>query len=319
MLEIWKSHELKVVGTNDDKLLFDAAEHGTLEVENIDLVKTYEIGETESIFLYMGPDGKVHGCMGSPFVGIGEFGSLTCVANTKYGSFLDWGIEKDLFCPFKEQKVDLKVDEDYIVYVYLDEDTNRAVASTKYEKYIDESERPQVDENQKVHALVTRRTSLGYNLIVENKYLGILYANEVFTELHSGDEVDVIVKKVRDDNKLDLRMFRNDHEDIGNFENKILAYLKKHKGEMNICDSSSPELIYKTFGISKKISGHCSFMFFNSSQCGMIYTIIRLSAYISVTDIIRMNFFATSESLGSSISQSFGLNTVIISLDCRVA
>ena len=252
MLEIWKSHELKVVGFEGEKLLFDAAEHGTLEVENIDLVKKYKIGETESIFLYIGPDGKVHGCMGSPFVGIGEFGSLTCVANTKYGSFLDWGIEKDLFCPFKEQKVDLKVDEDYIVYVYLDEDTNRAVASTKYEKYIDESQRPQVDENQKVHALVTRRTSLGYNLIVENKYLGILYANEVFTELHSGDEVDVIVKKVRDDNKLDLRMFRNDHEDIGNFEDKIVAYLKKHKGEMNICDNSSPQLIYKTFGISKK-------------------------------------------------------------------
>ena len=171
MLEIWKSHELKVVGFEGEKLLFDAAEHGTLEVENIDLVKKYEIGEPESIFLYNGSDGKVHGCMGSPFVGIGEFGSLTCVANTKYGSFLDWGIEKDLFCPFKEQKVDLKVDEDYIVYVYLDEDTNRAVASTKYEKYIDESQRPQVDENQKVHALVTRRTSLGYNLIVENKYL----------------------------------------------------------------------------------------------------------------------------------------------------
>ena len=252
MLEIWKSHELKVVGTNGDKLLFDAAEHGQLEVENIDLVKIYEVGETESIFLYMGPEGKVCGCMGSPFVGIGEFGYLTCVANTKYGSFLDWGIEKDLFCPFKEQKVDLKVDEDYIVYVYLDEDTNRAVASTKYEKYIDESQRPQVEENQKVHAMVARRTSLGYNLIVENKYPGILYSNEVFTELHSGDEVDVIVKKVRDDNKLDLRMFRNDHEDIDNFENKILAYLKKHKGEMKICDNSSPELIYKTFGISKK-------------------------------------------------------------------
>lgn len=252
MFEIWKSHELEIIRVDGEKLVFDGGEHGELEVENIDLVKKYEVGEKENIFLYIDSDKKVHGCMGVPFVGIGEFGCLTCVANTKIGAFLDWGIEKDLFCPFKEQKTDLKVDESYIVYVYIDEATNRAVASTKYSKFIDESKRPQVEEQQKVSALVTRRTSLGYNLIVENKYIGILYENEVFTELHSGDVIDVIVKKIRDDNKLDLRMFRNDHEDIHKFENQIVAYLKKHKGEMRICDNSDPEVIYKAFGISKK-------------------------------------------------------------------
>ncbi len=252
MPEIWKSHELKVVRIENEKLFFDAEEHGELEVENIDLIKTYEVGDTEHIYLYIDSDKKVHGCMGVPFVGIGEFGSLTCVANTKIGAFFDWGIEKDLFCPFKEQKTDLKPEESYIVYVYLDESTNRAVASTKYTKFIDEHNRPQVEEQQKVSALVTRRTSLGYNLIVENKYSGILYENEVFTDLHSGDVIDVIVKKIRDDNKLDLRMFKNDGGDIHKFENQIIAYLEKHKGVMKICDNSDPEVIYKAFGISKK-------------------------------------------------------------------
>lgn len=252
MLELWKSHNLQVVAIDNEKLFFDAQEHGRLEVENIDLVKTYAVGENENIFLYLDSNKQVRGCMGTPFVNIGEFGSLTCVATTKIGAFLDWGIEKDLFCPFKEQKTDMKVDQSYIVYVYIDEATNRAVASTKYTKFIDEKNRPQVEEQQKVTALVTRRTSLGYNLIVENKYAGILYENEVFSVLHSGDVVDVIVKKIRDDNKLDLRMFKNDASDIHKFENQILAYLRKHNGIMHISDNSDPEVIYKAFGISKK-------------------------------------------------------------------
>ncbi|MCF0205869.1 MAG: GntR family transcriptional regulator [Bacteroidales bacterium] len=252
MLEIWKSHELKVVNVDGDKLFFDAGDYGVIQVENIDLVKQYEVGECESVFLYLDSDKKVHGCMGAPYVAVGEFGYLTCVATTKIGAFLDWGIEKDIFCPFKEQKTDLAVDEGYIVYVYIDESTNRAVASTKYTKYLDTNARPQLQEQQKVKALVTRRTSLGYNLIVENKYMGILYANEVFSELNSGDVIDVIVKKVRDDNKLDLRLYRNDAHDINRFENQIVAYLKKHRGVMSINDDSDPKIIYKTFGISKK-------------------------------------------------------------------
>lgn len=252
MVEAWKSQILRIVKVEDEKLFFDAEQFGEVEVQNTDLVMKYEVGQTEMVYLYYDSNGQIAGCLGEPLANIGEFAYLTCVANTKYGSFLDWGIDKDLFCPFKEQKEDLVRDESYVVYIYVDEDTNRAVASTKFNKFLHSDERPQLEEQQKVKALVARRTNLGFNLIVENKYVGILYSNEVFCDLQIGDQIDVIVKKIRDDNKLDLRMYRNDHNDISNFEKKIIDYLKKHKGEMSICDNSEPEIIYDAFGISKK-------------------------------------------------------------------
>lgn len=250
MIQIGRVNKLKVTGVDGDILTFDAGEFGEIKALNNDLVIKYKEGDIVDIFLY--PDSDViKGSIGEAYANLGEFAKLRVVSNTKIGTFFDWGIEKDLFCPFKEQKTNLEVNNYYLVYVYLDEETNRIAASTKIEKFITD-EVPDVEEQQTVNIFILNKSQLGYNAIVENKYRGLLYNNEVFTELKSGQKLKAVVKKVREDNKIDLRLFKNDHNDISNFEEMIIDYLKAHGGKMSINDESDPETIYKVFGISKK-------------------------------------------------------------------
>jgi predicted RNA-binding protein (virulence factor B family) len=251
MLEIGKAHKLKVIKTNGDLLTLDAEEHGLLEVINNDLVLKYKEGDVIDIFLYNDNDRKLIGTIGKAYADVGEFAKLKVVSNTKIGSFLDWGIEKDLLCPFSEQKQELVVNHFYTFYVYLDELTDRAVATMKFEKFILD-EAPELEEMQNVEVIILNKSQLGYNAVVENKYAGLFYDNEVFTELKPGQKLNAIVKKIRDDNKIDLRLFKNDYSDISNFEKMLLEYLEDNNGIMKITDESDPELIYKTFGISKK-------------------------------------------------------------------
>lgn len=251
MLQVWKTHNLKVIKSLGDKFIVDAEEHGEIEVLNNDLVLKFEPGQLVEVFLHMDQDKKIIVTHGKPFAEPGQFACLKLVSNSTIGSFFDWGLEKDLFCPFREQKYELKVNYYYIVYIYIDEETNRAVASTKYEKFLLD-EVPDVEENQTVDAMILNESPLGYNAVVNNKYQGLFFQNEVFKELKPGQKYKAIVKNIREDNKLDLRMFKNDGKDIADFEEMILNYLKNNDNKMHINDESEPELIYHTFGISKK-------------------------------------------------------------------
>jgi predicted RNA-binding protein (virulence factor B family) len=250
MIHIGKVNKLKVIRTNGENITFDAEEYGEIEALNNDFVLKYNEGDVVNVFIY--PDGEnLKACIGEAYANANEFVKLKVVSNTKIGTFFDWGIDKDIFCPFKEQKTELEVNHYYLVYIYLDEETNRLAASTKIEKFILD-ETPNIQENQSVNIFILNKSQLGYNAIVENKYRGLLYNNEVFAELKPGQKLTAIVRKIREDNKIDLRLFKNDYGDISNFEEQIIDYLKSHDGKMSINDESDPEIIYKAFGISKK-------------------------------------------------------------------
>ncbi len=251
MFEAGKHHSLRIISVKDDILTFDAGQFGEIEVVNNDLIIKYTAGETADVFLLPEPDGSVKGFLGKAIANLGEFARLRVVSNTDHGSFFDIGIEKDLFCPFQEQKTDLEINHYYSVYVYLDETTNRLAVSTKIDKYILD-EKPELEEMQNAEIFILNKSQLGYNAIVENKYHGLIYDNEVFTELKPGQKLNAVIKKIRDDNKIDLRLFKNDHVDISSFEVMILDYLKAHDGQMHLNDESEPEEIYEVFGISKK-------------------------------------------------------------------
>ncbi len=251
MLEIWKTHNLKVIKSKGDKFTIDAEEHGEIEVLNNDLVLKFEPGQLVEVFLQLDQDKNVTAIHGIPIAQPGEFAHLRLVSNSSIGSFFDWGLDKDLFCPFREQKYDLNVNYYYIVHIYIDEETNRPVATTKYEKFLLDEE-PDIEANQTVNTMILNKSQLGYNAVVNNKYQGLFFNNEVFKELKPGQKYQATVKNVREDNKLDLRMFRNDGKDIAGFEEMILKYLREHDNKMFINDESEPELIYHTFGISKK-------------------------------------------------------------------
>ncbi|MDD4149304.1 MAG: S1-like domain-containing RNA-binding protein [Bacteroidales bacterium] len=251
MIEPGKTYKLVVIKTNGDKLYFDAQNLGIVKVENNDLVLKFSTGDEAMVFLYYDNENELCGFLGRPYAEVGEFAQLKVVANTNIGSFFDWGMDKDLFCPFAEQKQTPEFGKYYIVYIYIDPITMRTVASMKYEKYLS-SEPANLEEGQSVEALILNKSPLGYNAIVNNQFQGLFYDNEVFTTLKAGTKLNAIVHKVRDDNKIDLRLFKNDASDISEFESKIINYMQENKGRMNINDDSAPELIYKVFGISKK-------------------------------------------------------------------
>lgn len=250
MPEAGKNNNLRVTKANGDQISFDAGEYGEIIVTNNDLILKYAEGQFADVFLLPDSEG-IKGFIGKAYANAEEFARLKVVANTQFGSFFDLGIEKDLFCPFAEQKTPLEINSYYSVYIYIDDETNRLTASTRLEKFISE-EKPELAELQSVNILILNKSQLGYNAIVENKYYGLLYDNEVFQELKPGQKHNAIIKKIREDNKIDLRLYRNDHNDISEFETMILNYLREHKGKMNLNDESDPQDIYDVFGISKK-------------------------------------------------------------------
>lgn len=251
MIQPGKNCQLVITEVNGDILTIDAGEYGTIKITNNDLVLKYKPEQVIDVFLYPDMDEGLKGFLGRAFAQTEEFARLRVVANTKFGSFLDLGLEKDILCPFSEQKVSMEVNHYYLVYIYIDEQTNRLAASAKIDKHIS-AEQPELNEGDNVEIVILNKSPLGYNAVVANKYSGLLYDNEIFSELRTGQKMNAIVKKIRDDNKIDLRLFRNDNHDINNFEKLIIEYMKAHDGKMHINDESEPEEIYKIFGISKK-------------------------------------------------------------------
>lgn len=251
MIQPGKNCQLTITEVNGDILTVDAGEYGNLQITNNDLVLKYKTGQIIDVFLYPDLDEGLKGFLGRAFAQTEEFVRLRVVANTKFGSFLDLGLEKDILCPFSEQKLSMELNHYYLVYIYIDELTNRLAASAKIDKFIS-TDAPELTEGDNVEIVILNKSPLGYNAVVANKYSGLLYDNEIFSELRPGQKTNAIIKKIREDNKIDLRLFRNDNHDINNFEKLIIDYLNAHDGKMHINDESEPEEIYKVFGISKK-------------------------------------------------------------------
>ncbi|HOE38043.1 MAG TPA: S1-like domain-containing RNA-binding protein [Bacteroidales bacterium] len=246
-----KNTELTITEVKGDEIIFKTENLGQISAQNNDLIIKYKVGQKVDVFIYPESENTIKAFIGKAYAQVNEFAKLKVVALTKYGAFLDFGLEKDILCPFSEQKTKMEMNKYYIVFIYLDEKTNKLAASAKLEKFIS-NEDLELKENDEVDIMILNKSQLGYNAIVENKHMGLLYNNEVFSELKPGETTTAIVKKIREDNKIDLRLFKNDASDISKFEQQIIEYLKKHNGKMYINDESDPEDIYKTFGISKK-------------------------------------------------------------------
>lgn len=181
---------------------------------------------------------------------VGQFLSLPVVSITSVGAFLDCGEEKDLFLPQSEQLERLQIDDVVVVYVFLDQQ-DRPCATMRLERFASK-EIPHYKPEQKVRALIYHKSDLGYKAIIENKYLGLIYQNEVFHTIHCGDEIEVVVKKVRSDGKIDLNLRAAGHKANDDISQNILNLLQKNNGFLAIDDKTPPEKIYELFGVSKK-------------------------------------------------------------------
>ena len=161
---------------------------------------------------------------------------------------------KDLFVPFREQKMRMQQDNSYIVYVHIDEESYRIVGSAKIDKFIKQPLANTYSTGDEVNLLIAQKTDLGFKAIVDNQFMGLLYDNEVFRPLHTGDKLKGFIKQMRPDGKIDLILQKGNSADkVADFSEQLLNYLKEHDGHTDLNDKSDSKLIYETFGVSKKV------------------------------------------------------------------
>lgn len=209
------------------------------------------VGDTIEVFIYTDSEDRPIATTLNPFILLNQFGYLRVKDVSGIGAFLEWGLEKDLFVPFKEQNAKMKVDGKYVVYMYLDAKTNRLVASNKINKFLD-NETLSVKTGEEVEVMVFNETELGFKVIVNSRHEGLVYHNEIFRPLQIGDVLKGYVKTIREDNKIDIVLQKQGFENMDVNTQTVLDYLNANKGFIKLTDNSSPEEIAETLNMSKK-------------------------------------------------------------------
>ncbi|GAB3957261.1 S1-like domain-containing RNA-binding protein [Spirosoma harenae] len=212
---------------------------------------TLSVDDDIDVFIYTDSEDRPIATTLTPAIQRNEFASLQVVAVTSAGAFLDWGLEKDLLVPHREQAYPMEVGRWYVVFMYLDERTNRLVASSKINRFLD----PDVRDlyiGEEVQLLAYERTDLGINVIINNRYKGLVYANEIFRTVRPGDPLIGYIKTIRDDNRVDVSLQKAGFENVEPNAQRVLATLKAENGFLPLTDNSPPDAIYKALEMSKK-------------------------------------------------------------------
>lgn len=251
MAEIGRLNRLRVVKQRDHGIYLDGDELGEILLPLRYVPEKCEVGDMLEVFVYVDSDDTLVATTKRPLAMVGEFACLKVVSVAQHGAFLDWGLMKDLLVPFGEQLGKMEVGRSYIVYLYLDHDTDRIAASQKIDKFLDRWP-ARYRRHQPVSLLIAGRTDLGYKAIVDNAHWGVLYRDEVFQPLQYGQRITGYIKQVREDGKVDLLLDRPGYGKIEGVAADILERLRSAGGFLPLHDKSPPELIYDTFGVSKK-------------------------------------------------------------------
>lgn len=210
-----------------------------------------EVGDEIEVFLYLDNEERLVATTLEPKAMVGDFAYLEVAWVNEYGAFLDWGLMKDLFCPFREQKRRMQQGQSYIVHVHIDEESYRIMASAKVEKFL--KPLPQeYNEGQEVQLLVWQKTDLGFKVIIDNGYAGLLYDTQIFRSLHTGDRIKGYISNIRPDGKVDCILQKTGREHTENFSARLLRYLETQGGRCRLGDKSSAEEIKEQFGVSKR-------------------------------------------------------------------
>lgn len=248
---IGKVNRLTVLRLTEFGLFLDGKEQGDILLPRRYVSKDWKEGDELDVFLMCDSEDRIVATTEKPHAQVDEFVALRVVSVTGVGAFLDWGLSKDLLVPFREQKVKMREGAFYLVRIYLDRASNRLVASSKLDKFLDKTP-PEYEPNEAVSLIIAAKTDLGYKAIVNGKHWGLIFENEVFQPLERGLHLQGFVKQVREDGKIDLALQKTGYERVGDLATEILLYLEESGGEMPITGKSSPEVIYACFGVSKK-------------------------------------------------------------------
>ena len=250
MLRLGDYNTLRIVKSVDFGLYLDGGEEGEILLPQRYVTKDMHIGDEIEVFIYLDQEERPVATTEHPIAKVGEFASLEVAWVNQYGAFLKWGLMKDLFCPFREQKKRMEQGQHHIVYIKVDKDSYRLMATAKVEKYLEPAK--DLIHGDAADILVWQKTDLGFKCIVNNRYQGQIYDNQIFQPLHSGDRLSGFIDHVRQDGKIDLTLQPSGRQHTLDFAEVLLRYLYENDGYCNLGDKSPAELIYDRFQVSKK-------------------------------------------------------------------
>lgn len=251
MINIGNFNNLKVLKLVDFGAYLDGGNNIEILLPSRYINTPLQINDSINVFIYTDSEDRLIATTEKPLIKVGEFAYIKAKQITQFGAFLDWGLPKDLLVPFREQKARMKEDVKYLVYAYLDDTTKRIVASSKIEKFLG-NKIPCYKNGESVNILVYAQTEIGYKVIVDNLFHGMLYYNEIFQEINIGDKLNAFVKTVRQDGKIDLTLSDKIENRISILSNKIYNWVIINGGGTTICDKSNPDEIKEIFACSKK-------------------------------------------------------------------
>lgn len=251
MINIGKYNTLEIIRETEPGMFLSDADGNEVLLPNRYVEDVFKVGDDVEVFIYLDNDERLVAVTDDPHITRGDFAVLRCNAVNDYGAFLDWGMVKELFCPFKEQAFPMKKGGWYLVHCYLDEKSERLVATSKTNRFLDNEELT-VTEFEEVELIVSHPSDFGMNVIVNKQHMGLIYKDSIFQELSIGDRLKGIVKKIRPGNKLDIALGQVGFRNIEPNAKKILDILEDNSGYLPLYDKSSPEAIKETLEMSKK-------------------------------------------------------------------
>ena len=211
-------------------------------------------GDEIECFVYLDQDERPIATTEKPLAKVGDFAYLECSWVNEYGAFLNWGLTKDIFCPFREQKKRMEIGDKFIVHIHIDEESYRIVASAKIEHYLKEPDSTcELQRGSEADILIWQKTDLGFKVIVNNSYPGLIYEDQIFKYIHTGDRMKAYVSNMRPDGKIDLTLQPLGIAAAEDFSATLLDYIKDNGGYCALNDKSDPEEIKRQFHVSKKI------------------------------------------------------------------
>ena len=251
MITLGQVNTLEILRETDHGAYLIDDEDNQVLLPNRYVPETFKIWDKIDVFVYLDNEERPVATTDMPFIKRDDFALLRCNQVTDYGAFLDWGLVKELFCPFSEQAFKMKPGGWYLVHCYLDEKTNRLVASSKTNRFLDNKELT-VKEFDEVDLIVSHPSEIGMNVIVNKKHIGLIYKDNIFSDISVGDRLKGVVKKVRPGNKLDIALGQIGYRNIEPNAERILQELQDNSGFLNLNDKSSPDAIKDTLQMSKK-------------------------------------------------------------------
>jgi len=250
MLQIGVYHTLKIDRETKVGLFLTNGKDDVL-LPNKYVPNDFTIGEDLTVFVYLDHEERPVATTLKPFISLNSFAVLKVSYINKFGAFLNWGMEKDLFAPFKEQARPMEKDKRYIVTMYLDKQTGRLAASSKINQFLDK-EPLDIEVGQEVDLMVSHITEIGINVIINGKFRGLAYQNEVFETVSPGYKTKGYIKTIRPDGKIDVSFQKQGFEAIDDSVQQVLEALKQNDGVLRLNDNSHPEEIKSVLKMSKK-------------------------------------------------------------------